>query len=124
MFGWIPIIGPIIDGLFSVFRSFQKGQRVKTVADAAVDIAAMKYSTDLTEAFKDDIGVRLARDLIMFPVAIWTSLISWDTIVAENLGHDWQFHIARYPDTLAFLPYAVLTFLFGSTAMTIYKRFK
>ena len=124
MFGWIPILGPILDGIFSIFTGFQKGQRVKDITGAAVDIAGMKYSSDLAESFKDDIGVRLARDLIMFPVALWTFLISWDTIVAENLGQSWQFHIAKYPPVLEFLPYAVLTFLFGSTGFSIFKRFK
>lgn len=121
MFGWIPIIGPIINGIVSCFTSFQNTQVAKYTVDGKIDVEAMEASTQLAIATETDIGVRLARDLIMFPVAVWTALITWDNIVTYEY-HGLFIKIAGYPPTLEFLPYAVLTFLFGSTALVLWKR--
>ena len=121
MFGWLPIVGPIIDGIVAVFSKFQDTQLGKYKVDGSIDIEAMKASTDLAIATSTDIGVRLARDLIMFPVALWTAIISWDNLVVY-VRPDWFWKVAPYPLPLAYLPYAVIMFLFGSTAMILWNR--
>lgn len=121
MFGWLPIIGPIIDGIVSIFTKFQDTEVQKYKVDGQINIAAMQAGNQLTLAAQTDLGVRLARDLIMFPVALWTALITWDNIVI----HNWKslyLPIEKYPPTLEFLPYAVIAFLFGTTAMILWKR--
>lgn len=123
MFSWIPILGPIIDGIVSIFSKWQDTALGKYKVDGTVDVEAIKASTQITRDFRDDIGVRITRDIIMFPVAIWIGFISWNNIVCfyyPNLV--WT--VARYPagSGLEFLPYAVLTFLFGVTAMRTLRR--
>lgn len=121
MFGWIPIIGPIINGITSIFNKALDIKAIKYKVDGTVDIAAIKAANDLAIATQTDIGVRLARDLIMFPVAMWTALISWDNMVLHKYPHlVWT--VERYPPGMEYLPYAVITFLFGATAMILWKR--
>lgn len=121
MFGWLPIIGPIIDGIVSIFSKFQDTELGKYQVDGTVDVEAMKAANDLAIVTNTDIAVRIARDIIMFPVALWTALISWDSMVVY-LHPTWFLRVAPYPPSLAYLPYAVITFLFGATAMILWKR--
>jgi len=122
MFGWIPIIGPIIDGIFGIFNKFQDVKIVKLKTGAQVDIASFEASTRIIEATKDSIGVRLARDIIIFPVSIWTALISWDTIMALRYPN-LMWHVADYPNNISYLPLAVIAFLLGNIGINILRRF-
>lgn len=121
MFGWIPLIGPIIDGIVSIFSKWQDTQLGKYKVNGEVDVQAMKASEGIIAATKDDIGVRISRDLMIFPVSVWTSIISWDTIVAIRYP-TLMFHVAPYPSSLEYLPYAVVTFLLGAVGLTIWGR--
>jgi hypothetical protein len=112
MFGWIPFLGPIIDGIVSIFTKSMDTKVAIHRIDGSVDIEAMKASADLTKAFKDEIGVRLARDIVMFPLAIWTSLITWDNLVLHKYP-DLVWTVEKFPGQLEYLPYAFITFLFG-----------
>lgn len=123
MFGWIPIIGPIIDGIVSIFGKFEDTQLGKLKIDGDVAITQVNASRDTLRDFKDDIGVRLARDIILFPTSVWTGLIVWDKIVAIRFPDlVWSVSPLSTETGLAMLPYAVLTFLFGAVAMRIWKR--
>lgn len=109
MFGWIPIIGPIIDGVVSVFNKFQDKQINETNADVQV----IQARTQLLAALKDDIGLRLSRDLIMFPVAVWCAIATYDTIIAKHYPQ-YMFIVEKFPSgPLEYLPLMVLTFIFG-----------
>ena len=113
MLGWLPIIGPIIDGVFSIFRK----QQDITLERIKQDTDVIKTQVQLVSDIKDDIGVRLARDLIMFPVAVWSAIATWDTIVAMRYP-ELKFVVASFPPgPLEYLPLAVLTFLFGMAWM-------
>ena len=125
MLGWIPIIGPIIQGLLNTgatiygkFKDTELGKRVQDTEEA-------KISAQIIQTTNDDIGVRLSRDLIIFPIALWTGLLSWDTIIAENtwISHDWMWHVASFDRTGApYLPYAVITFLLGNIGLNMWNR--
>ena len=106
--GWLPIAGPIIDGIVAIV----KGHQDVSVKKDTNDVEEIKARLNLLAALKDDIGVRLARDITMFPVAVWTALVSWDTIWAIR-APELMFHVEKYPPALEYLPYAVLAFLFG-----------
>ncbi len=113
MLGWIPIIGPIIDGLVSIFTKRIDADVEKYKTDASVDIAKVQAQTNLVLAFKDDIHVRLARDIILFPTCCWTALVIWDKIM--DISHpDLVWGVRDFEGTLVYLPYAVLAFLFGN----------
>lgn len=117
MLGWIPIIGPIIDGIVSVI----KGHQDVVIKKDTNDVEEIKARLQLLAALKDDIGVRLSRDLIMFPVAVWCAIATWDTIVAREHPH-LMYVVEKFPPgPLEYLPLAVLGFLFG---LQIRKFFK
>jgi hypothetical protein len=121
MFAWIPIIGPIIQGIVSIFSKYQDTVLGKYTIDGKVNVEGMKVSEQIIHDTQDDIGVRLTRDIIMFPVAIWTALISYDTIVVHD-HPGWIFlTVEKYPPTLEYLPYAVITFLLGWTATKVFR---
>lgn len=120
MLGWLPFIGPIIDGIVSIFKGKQNVEIQKYIVDGKVDVEAMKASVAIVEATKDDIGIRLARDLLVFPPVIWAGLIGWDTIVALN-HPQWMISIAPYPAPLVFLPYCVAVFLLGNIGLNMWR---
>lgn len=114
MLSWIPLLGPIIQGVSSIFTGYfsEKVQINATETNASVAII---------QATKDDIGLRLLRDaLCLFPV-IWMSLVGWDTIVA-NHWPNLMWHTARYPVTVAYIPYAVMVFLLGNIGLNMWSR--
>lgn len=121
MFGWIPLIGPIVDGIVSIFSKWQDTSLGKYKVDGSVDIETIKASTAIVEATKDDIGIRIMRDaLLIFPVA-QSCLVGWDTIVALHWPQ-LMFHVAPYPPSLAYLPFAAATFLLGNIAVNAWRR--
>ena len=116
MLSWIPVLGPIIQGIVSIFSKVQDKEIVKYKVDGTVDIEAMRASASTIHDLKDDIGVRLSRDLIMFPGSVWCSLYLWDKIVAHHYP-TLVWNVASLDGPLAILPMALLTFFFGLAAL-------
>jgi len=102
---WLPIIGPILQGLFSTVSSvFNKTQDVK--------IKEIDSATQVIKATQDDIGVKISRDLLLFPVCLWTALIVWDKIIEIKFpGLVWG--VEPLGGALAGLPFATYAFLLG-----------
>lgn len=120
LLSWIPIIGPIIQGLTTMFIKSKDTELEKLKVDADVHKSDTAAAVRTLEVFKDDIGVRLMRDIALFFPVIWSALIGWDTIVA--LRYPWlKFNVANYPDTVAYLPYAALVFLLGNVGINAWK---
>jgi len=120
---WIPMIGPIIEGVISVFNKKMDTEVINRQTDADVKKAEIVASTQALIAFKDDINVRITRDIILFPVAVWTALIVWDKIV--DIRYPWLvWGVSPLTEAsgLAYLPYAVMVFLFGMAGMNSWKR--
>ncbi len=121
MLGWIPFIGPILQGLFNTvssiygkFKDTQLGMRQTEVEEA-------KVSAQIIHDTNDDLGIRILRDAVCLPVVAWTMIIGWDTIVVHHYP-DLVFIVEKYPDSVAYLPYAVLTFLLGNIGINAWKR--
>ena len=114
MLSWLPLIGPVVDGIVSIFTKMQdsKLQTLQTETQASVQII---------EATKDDIGLRIMRDAVCLPVVVWTALIGWDTIIALRYPQ-WMFHVSNFPETVEYIPYAVLVFLFGNIGLNMWRR--
>jgi hypothetical protein len=121
MLGWLPIVGPIIDGIVSIFTKVKDTEVQKYNTDGTVTIEKIKASQATLETFKSDIGVRLCRDLVIFFPSLWCALIGWDTLVSSKWP-ELMWHVNKYPDSLSYLPGAVLTFLLGNTALNIWAR--
>lgn len=118
---WIPILGPIIEGLFGFLNKRQDNALAKFKIGTEADTEDAKTAARIIETTQDDIGIRLARDILIFPTSVWGALIGWDTIVA--IRFPWlQFHVEKYPDSVAYLPYAVVAFLLGNIGINAWKR--
>lgn len=113
MLSWIPIIGPVIDGIVSIWKGYQNVDVAKYTIDGKIDIAAFQAASANIAATKDDIGIRLLRDLALTPACIWIALIGWDTIFAINHPH-WMFHVEKFPDSVSYYPMMALGFLLGN----------
>lgn len=123
MWALIPILGPIFSFFSGIFSKFEDTQVAKYTVDGQVISTEVKASADTTIAFKDDPGVRLARDLVLFPISLWTALIIWDKIVDIRFPWlVWGVSPLGENTGIAFLPYAAMIFLFGLVAMTPWKR--
>ncbi len=118
---WIPVLGPIIQGLFGFLNKRTEAEVEKYKVDGTVDVEAMKASANIIEATKDDIGLRFMRDLALVGPVIWSTLIAWDTIVAHRYP-DLRFIVADYPPSVGYIPYAAFVFLFGNIGLNIWKK--
>lgn len=121
MFSWIPIIGPIIDGIVHIFSKYQDTVLGKYKVDGTVDVEAMKASANIIQSTKDDICLRLLRDALCLPVVVWTMIIGWDTIVVRH-HPEWVWIVEKYPASVEYLPYAVIMFLLGNIGINAWKR--
>lgn len=118
---WLPLVGPILQGLFStatsIFTKFQDtklGMRVQEVEEE-------KVSAQIIATTNDDIALRILRDGLCLGPVVWCMLGSWDTIVAIRYPN-WMFHIAPFPESMAYLPYAVVVFLLGNIGLNMWKN--
>lgn len=123
MLSWIPLLGPIIQGLLNTgsaiygkFKDTQLGMRTAEVDEARV-------SAQIIHDTNDDIGIRILRDALCTPVVIWTMIIGWDTMMVRHRP-DLVWTVEKYPDSVAYLPYAVIVFLLGNIGINAWKRFK
>jgi hypothetical protein len=120
---WLPIIGPIIEGIVSVFNKRADTKVAINKTNRESDVAEAQLSAQIIATTNDNIGVRLSRDLIIFPTAVWCALLIWDTIVAESILRGWMWHVASFEKTGApYLPYAVIVFLLGNIGINTWKR--
>lgn len=119
---WLPIIGPIIQGIVSIFTKWQDTKLGTLTIERNDDVEEAKVSAQIIQATQDDIGLRFMRDLLIFPVVVWTMLLCWDTIVALHYPK-LMWHLATFDKTGApYLPYAVIVFLLGNIGINMWTR--
>lgn len=118
---WIPILGPIVQGLFSFLNKVQDKEIVQIQTDGTTSVEAIKASAQVIHDTQDDIGVRLSRDLIMFPGSAWCALYMWDKIVDHHYP-DLVWNVAALDGPLAILPSALLVFFFGYAAVRTWRN--
>lgn len=131
MLSWIPLLGPIFQGISSIVGNFTSLAAVKLQTASATTIAETQTSAQIIATTNDDILLRILRDAAILPVVVWSALIGWDTIIGARdhsgqLFHDWaaywMWHVGSYPDGVSYLPYVVLVFLFGNIGMNIWRN--
>ena len=121
MLSWLPLIGPILQGLFSTASSIYATFKSTQVEQIKADVATAQVSAQIIHDTNDDICLRLLRDTAVLGPVVWAALISWDTIVA--LRWPWlKFNVSDYPKDVGYIPYAALAFLFGNIGFNIWKR--
>src|SRR5690242_20191274 len=108
MLSFLPFIGPILDGIvkpvigYFTTKNNNATEILKTETDA---------SARIIEAGKDDWGIRLARDFIIWPWAAWSGAIGWDYLIYRS-HPTWIINpIAEVTPAIAYMPYAVIVFL-------------
>lgn len=121
MLSWIPLLGPIIQGVASIFNGFTNMKVVQLQTAAQTTIAETNASAQIIQSTKDDIGLRIMRDMVCFPVVIWSMIIGWDSIMVRHYPQ-YIFIVEKYPDSVAYLPYAVLIFLLGNIGINTFNR--
>jgi hypothetical protein len=123
MLSFLPFLGPIFQAVASVFKSFASVDIAKVKADATVTVAETQAATQIIHDTHDDWGVRLARDVVMWPWCLWLGGYGWDTFVADRWP--WlMIHIADAPAAVAYIPYAVMIFLFGNIGLNMWRRLR
>lgn len=114
----IPIVGPIIQGVVDLFKQKADVDLQKTLSANMTalekskdinktDLAIIQARTQIALAHKDDLGARLVRDLIMFPVGVHTCLYYF------NISFPMYAWGVREPaQAMQYIPYAVIAWLF------------
>lgn len=117
---FIPILGPIFQSLADAWGkhedvTLKKQQDINATAlgkqqdENKTDVAIIQSRAQVAIAFKDDPGVRLIRDLVMFPIAVWTG--GYFYVLTFPHG---EWIVATPPQTMQYIPYAVIAFLFAT----------
>lgn len=121
MFSWIPLLGPILQGLFSTASTMYSKFKDTEVAKRTADTADAQIGAQIIRDTNDDISLRIIRDIALVPPVTWAAIVGYDTIVAMRFP-DWKFNVANYPDAVQYIPYGAFAFLFGVLGMNIWKR--
>ena len=122
MLSWIPILGPIIQGLVSIWSKSKDTQVAILKTNRDSDVAEAQVSADIIRTTQDDIGLRLMRDIYCFPAVVHASFVSWDTLIAENSWSVYMWHVAKYPPSMEWYPYTVAVFLLGNIGLNMWNR--
>lgn len=118
----IPVIGPIVQGVVDLFKQRADVDLQKTLdanktalgksTDAnKTDVAVLQTRLALALATKDDLGPKLMKDIIMYPVAVWT-LLYYYSLTFKGLIPDHVWEIGVPPESMQYIPYAVIAYLF------------
>jgi hypothetical protein len=127
MLAWIPLLGPILQGLFStastIYGKFKDSEVAKLQTTRTNDLEEAKVAAQIIQTTNDDIALRIMRDAMCLPIVVWCMLIGWDTIIAENSWKVYMWHVASFDKTsVPYLPYAVITFLLGNIGINMWNR--
>lgn len=117
---FIPILGPIFQSLADAWGkhediTLQKQVDVNKTAlgkqqdENKTDVSVIQTRAQVAIAFKDDPGVRLIRDLVMFPISVWSGAYFYTLTVPQ-----YSWHMDVPPPSMQYIPYAVIAFLFAT----------
>src|SRR3569833_5509 len=122
MLAFLPIIGPIIQGIVSIFTKFQDTKLGTLPVERNTEVEEAKVSAQIIQTTQDDIALRLMRDLYCFPAVAQVALTGWDTMIAENSWLPYMWHVASFPPSLEWYPYTVAVFLLGNIGLNMWNR--
>lgn len=121
MLSWIPLVGPILQGLFTTASSIYSTYKSTQVEQIKADVATAQVSAEIIRTTNDDIALRIMRDGLCLGPVVWCMIGSWDTIVAKRWP-EWRFLVAEYPPAMDYLPYAVVVFLLGNIGLNMWNK--
>lgn len=116
----IPVFGPIFQSVAGAWEKHEDVTLQKQVDtnktalgkqqdENKTDVAVIQSRAQVAIAFKDDPGVRLIRDLAMFPIVTWTGAYFYTLTFPHG---NWV--VSTPPETMQYIPYAVIAFLFAT----------
>lgn len=114
IFGAIPIVGTVVSSFFNMKTQMAQINATENVSEA--QISAQIIATTMSDVF-----IRVCRDILIFVPVVWTALVGWDTIMAKPYPK-LMWHVANYPPSLQYLPYAVMVFLIGNIGLNMWNR--
>lgn len=118
---FIPVVGPIVDGIVTIYKQKTDTQVATAKIDSEERIQTMQASNSLVSLFVNDVMVRVCRDIIMFPGSIYCGTIIWDRWI-DTRYPSLVWGVKPLEGPMEFLPYALLTFFFGSAFLYWTKR--
>jgi len=121
MWAWLPIIGPFIQGAVNAFGKWQDAKvqlshiaANKEIASGAQDVQVIQTRSAVAIAFKDDLGVKFARDVILNWYATYIGLIFYDSCFRNLLPDYMTWRVLALPPSLEYLCAGIVAFLFVS----------
>lgn len=121
MLSWIPLLGPILEGLFNTAASIYGKFADTKIAQIKADVTDAQTAAQIIRDTNDDIGLRILRDAALLPPVAWSAIVGWDTIVRLH----WPslvIGVSNYDPRVQYIPYAAFAFLFGTLGFNIWKR--
>lgn len=116
----IPVLGPLINGVVSIYQQKTNTDVTKLKINTDADVQYMQSTNQLVTTFASDAMVKACRDIIMVPGSIYCGTIIWDRFMdTRHPGLVWG--VLPLQGAMEYLPYALLTFFFGS-AFLYWKR--
>jgi hypothetical protein len=120
MLSWIPLLGPILQGLFSTVSSIYGKFKDTQIEQIKGEVVDAQTAAQIIHDTNDDIGLRILRDTaIVFPV-LWSAIIGYDTIITGHWS-GWAWIVENYPPQVQYIPYSAFAFLFGLFGFKIWK---
>jgi hypothetical protein len=89
-------------------------------ADTESNIAIAKTWSDNRARKEDGIALQFLRDLLCFGPIMWVDIIIWDKIVATS-HPTWVVGVLPLPESIAYMPGAVVVFLLGNIGLNMWK---
>lgn len=128
MLSFLPILGPFIQGLIAplfngaatILGKYWDSQIASKKLDVDVLKTETQGSVEIIKATEQDWGIRLARDILIWPWAAWGGAIGWDSLIVKT-HPDWMLHPVAVPEAVAYMPYAVIVFLLGNIGLHMWK---
>lgn len=121
MLSWIPLIGPIIQGILNTAASMYGKFKDTEVAKRTADTADAQVGAQIIQSNMQYLSIRIMTDAALIMPVVWSFLIGWDTIVALRYPY-LKFNVSDYPEGVRYIPYAALAFLFGVLGMNMWAR--
>lgn len=116
----IPVLGPIFNGVVSIYKQKTDTEVTKIKMEDDMTVQGMQASNQLVALFVNSTMVNVCRDIIMVPGSIYCGTIIWDRFMA--IRHpELVWGVLPLQGAMEYLPYALLTFFFGS-AFLYWKR--
>jgi len=122
MLAFLPIVGPIIQGVIGIFTKKMDTDVEKTRITRSSDVEEAKVSAEIIKTTQDDVALRFMRDVYCFPAVVQVALTGWDTMIAENSWNVYMWHVAKFPPSLEWYPYSVAVFLLGNIGINMWSR--